>query len=206
MSMLVKNPFCANIQLRLSNLSNWSWSHVKPFLSPLQVESGARQWCWGKRAQLERSSPGHHLGLAPGMTGSSFSPSHVGSAGCWVVPYLSHNLMSAQWGWSQSFSLPIVISCCCFLTRLLFDRRRGSLLSALELGLNPGSSRIIGRRKNLRPASNPKILEKSLADSQAHQKLCQNWCGVIVVSHLLKIIPCPCNQCSSNKWRVEDAH
>ena len=119
----------------------------------------------------------------------SFSQSHVGPVGL----------------------VPIFLTADChimllLLEALLFDRRRGSLLSALELGLNPGSSRIIGRRKNLRPASNPKILEKSLADSQAHQKLCQNWCGVIVVSHLLKIIPCPCNQCSSNKWRVEDAH
>ena len=80
---------------------------------------------------------------------SSFSQSHVGPVG----------LLS----WSLSLSQPA--KSCCFLTE-----RRGSLLSALALRVNPG--RIIGRRKNLRPASNPKILEKSLVDSQPHQIPC----------------------------------
>ena len=79
---------------------------------------------------------------------SSFSQSHVGPVG----------LLS----WSLSLS---AAKSCCFLTE-----RRGSLLSALALRVNPG--RIIGRRKNLRPASKPKILEKSLVDSQPHQIPC----------------------------------
>ena len=98
---------------------------------------------------------------------SSFSQSHVGPV----------RLLS----WSLSLS---AAKSCCFLTE-----RRGSLLSALALGLNPDTGRIIGRCKKLRPASNPKILEKSLEDSQPHQKPCQDGFRVIAVSHLLKAIP-----------------
>ena len=94
------------------------------------------------------------------MTVSSFSPSHVCCSSSFSQSHVGPvGLLS----WSLSLS---AAKSCCFLTE-----RRGSLLSALALRVNPGS-RIIGRCKNLRPASNPKILEKSLVDSQPHQKPC----------------------------------
>ena len=92
-------------------------------------------------------------------------------------------MLSCSLSFSQSHVAPVGLLSCslsvsattisCSWDGCFLSERRGSLLSALGLGLNPG--RIIARRKNLRTASNPEILEKSLVDSQAHQKPCLNW-------------------------------
>ena len=89
---------CSRHTIQTSQSRCWVEVGVMSYLSCLlwKLTTPDKQWCWEKIAR-ERSSPGHHLGLAPGMTVSSFSPSHVGSVGCSVVPHRSHNLMSAQW-------------------------------------------------------------------------------------------------------------
>ena len=81
---------CNNHTIQTSQSRCWVEVGVMSYLSCLlwKLTTPDKQWCWEKIAR-ERSSPGHHLGLAPGMTVSSFSPSHVGSVGCWAGPYLS---------------------------------------------------------------------------------------------------------------------
>ena len=158
--------------------------------------------CWQLHAMIIRkeSTRAVHLVIAlafDGMTCSSpsflcprswilscslfFSQSHVGPVGLlrWSL-YLSHHPaapMSCSWG-------------------ALIDRR-GSLLSALTLGLNPG--RIIGRHKTHHGQSAIRKSWRNLSWTLRRIKSLHP----IWWSHcsFLKIPLRPCNQCNSHIWR-----
>ena len=97
---------------------------------------------------------------------------------CWDGPYLSRHH-------DQRHVAEVAAAC----------QTKEELWSLL---LNSTQGRIIGPRKNLRPASNPKILEKSREDSQAHRTPCPN-----SSSHcsFFKITPDPA---INALWREED--
>ena len=74
--------------------------------------------------------------------------------------------------------------------------RRGSLLSALTLGLNPGG--IIGRHKTHHGQSAIRKSWRNLSWTLRHQKPSSK---LVKSLQFLKIPLRPCNQCNSHIWR-----
>ena len=129
------------------------------------------------------------------MTISSFSPSHLGPS--WIATiFLTISCWPSRPAEMVLIYLATTTNDMLLRLLLLVRQRRNSGLCAWTQG------RIIGPRKNLRPASNPKILEKSREDSQAHQTPCPNsssHCSFPSSQKHTRL----CNQCTLRRGRLK---
>ena len=190
-----------NNQLKVRNLrifkkelkckKYWILSHVLPFLSPLQVDNDIEErdhegtrGTWNQLA-LALRWPSHLSRHLISIKLNCDRLSHnlmLAPQACWDGPYLSRHQ-------DQRHVAEVAAPC----------QTKEELWS---LRLNSTQGRIIGPRKNLRPASNPKILEKSREDSQAHQTPCPNsssHCSFPSSQKHTRL----CNQCTLRRGRLK---